>query len=133
MILIIGGSFQGKRSFAMKAFSLQEEQLTDGSQCSFSEAFEKPVLFHFHELIRRLLDEGIEPQEYLMPQLVNKKEQIIICNEIGLGIVPISVENRRLREEVGRILCKVAEMSDEVYRLYCGIPTALKGSAIHWN
>jgi len=133
MILIIGGSFQGKRTFALKAFGLQEDQLTDGSQCSFSEALDKPVLFHLHELVRRLLEEGIAPQEYLMPQLKNKKNQIIICNEIGLGIVPVSVEDRRLREEVGRMLCIIAEMSEEVYRLYCGIPTALKGSEAKWS
>lgn len=131
MILIIGGAFQGKRTFALKTFGLKEEQCTDGSQCSFSEALEKPVLFHLHELIRRLLEEGIEPQEYLMPHLKNKKNQIIICNEIGLGIVPVSGEDRRLREEVGRILCMIAEMSDAVYRLYCGIPTTLKGSEAH--
>lgn len=133
MILIIGGAFQGKRTFALKTFGLKEDQCTDGSKCSFSEAFDKPALFHLHELIRRLLEEGIKPQEYLMPQLNNKKDQILICNEIGLGIVPISEDDRRLREEVGRILCLIADMSDEVYRLYCGIPTALKGSEDHWN
>lgn len=133
MILIIGGAFQGKRTFALKTFGLKEDQCTDGNQCSFPEALEKPALFNLHELIRRLLEEGIEPQEYLMPQLSHKKDQILICNEIGLGIVPISEDDRRLREEVGRILCLIADMSDEVYRLYCGIPTALKGSEAHWN
>lgn len=126
MILIIGGAYQGKRAFAMNTFKMGEHQMTDGDGCDFSEIFEKPVLFNLHLLIGRLLNADIEPQTHLLPHLLGKNEMIIICNEIGLGIVPISEKERRIREEVGRILCILAEKADAVYRLYCGIPTLLK-------
>lgn len=53
-------------------------------------------------------------------------EVIIICDEIGCGIVPLEKSDRDYRENVGRIMCRVVERAEHVERLICGIPQRLK-------
>ena len=53
-------------------------------------------------------------------------EVIIICDEIGCGIVPLEKSDRDYRENVGRIMCRVVERAEHAERLICGIPQRLK-------
>lgn len=129
MILIIGGSHQGKKVFALKQFGLTEEDVTDGRICKPEEACSRPILYNLHLLVERLMVQGVSPQQYMMAMLDDAKELIVICDEIGLGVVPTSADERMWREEVGRLLCEIAGMSDQVYRVYCGIPSLIKGGA----
>ena len=49
MILIVGGTFQGKKAFAEKLLNEKREDFTDGTSCAFSDMYHAKVLFHFHE------------------------------------------------------------------------------------
>ena len=51
---------------------------------------------------------------------------ILICDEIGNGIVPIDRFEREYREQVGRILIEVAKRADRVERITCGIGQRIK-------
>ena len=53
-------------------------------------------------------------------------DRILVTDEIGYGIVPIDPFEREYREETGRICCLLAEKSEEVWRVCCGIGTQLK-------
>lgn len=53
-------------------------------------------------------------------------DRILVTDEIGYGIVPIDPFEREYREETGRICCLLAEKSEEVWRVCCGIGTRLK-------
>ena len=57
MILIVGGTFQGKKAFAEKLLNEKREDFTDGTSCAFSDIYHAKVLFHFHEYIRRMLEQ----------------------------------------------------------------------------
>lgn len=51
---------------------------------------------------------------------------ILICDEVGGGIVPLKKEDRIYREAVGRALCCAVKKSDRVERVMCGIGQCFK-------
>ena len=55
------------------------------------------------------------------------KDKILICDEISSGIVPLKKEERLWREETGKVLQFLSKESEEVYRIFFGIGTRLKG------
>ena len=52
---------------------------------------------------------------------------VILCDEVGSGVVPLAEEDRTWRERVGRTCCALAERASCVVRIWCGIPMVLKG------
>lgn len=56
---------------------------------------------------------------------------ILICDEVGGGIVPLKKEDRIYREAVGRALCCAVKKSDRVERVMCGIGQCLKCDGIN--
>ena len=52
---------------------------------------------------------------------------IIVCREVGCGIVPMDAFEREYRETVGRVCTELAAMSEEVHRVLCGVGTVIKG------
>ena len=152
MKLIIGGAFQGKKAFAEKlrtgqiaaASGAGSDPLTapvapeigsveaadhaaaDGAVCEFDEIFRVPVLYHFHDYIRRCLEEERDFSN-LTEELMERNPQIIlVTNELGYGVVPIDKFDRRYRESHGRICCKIAAAAEQVWRVYCGIGDRIK-------
>ena len=53
--------------------------------------------------------------------------EAVIATEIGGGVVPTDREERETRERAGRLSCLLAERADAVVRVFCGIPTVIKG------
>lgn len=104
MILLIGGSCQGKTEYARENFK------------------EKRILNDFHMVIRELLENG---RKIHLNEILNNYD-VVISDEIGNGIVPLDKFERIWREETGRTLCEIAKASDEVYRIYAGIPVRIK-------
>lgn len=126
MIMITGGAFQGKADFAKSNFGCK---ISDGGSCDFKEAFFAECIRNYHLLIKRLLDEGRDAKEFTGRLCSENPGLIVIINEIGCGIVPLEKKERIWREEVGRAGCIIAENSETVIRICCGIPTVIKGGA----
>ena len=57
---------------------------------------------------------------------------ILICAEVGCGVVPAQPGERVWREQVGRLCCRLAEQAETVERIFCGLPMTLKGKSL-WN
>ena len=53
-------------------------------------------------------------------------DSVIVCDEIGMGIVPIEKNDRIFREAVGRVMCLIAKHADHVTRVTCGIGVQIK-------
>ena len=51
---------------------------------------------------------------------------IVICNEVGCGVVPMLKEEREYREQVGRMQVILAKSSESVERVICGIEQKIK-------
>ena len=65
-------------------------------------------------------------KEKILSFIEENKECIIICDEIGNGIVPLDAFEREYREHTGRILIELAGKADEVVRIICGIQQRIK-------
>jgi adenosyl cobinamide kinase/adenosyl cobinamide phosphate guanylyltransferase len=127
MIFITGGNSQGKLAFARRAFSLTDGDIADGAECAFSSAFDRKALDRLHLLAERMIREGIDPETAVREGIAKNPGIIVLCDELGCGIVPASPEARLLRERVGRLSCVLASEADRVYRIVCGLPQLLKG------
>lgn len=108
MILIVGGLGAGKRNFVRTQLGYEPEQMT----CRPEE--DRPVLYDLQEL------DPLPTEEALLGR------EVVICNEVGCGVVPMDREDRRRREEVGMLCCRLAAQAQQVYRVTCGIGMRLK-------
>ena len=124
MELIIGGAHQGKLSLVMaRGYSMA--QVRDGENCPLHPQQPAEVLYGLHHLIRRAMEE-----ELPIPQLLSRHigpETVVICDEVGCGIVPMEKKQRQWREAVGRACCYLAQQANRVERVCCGIPMTIKG------
>lgn len=55
---------------------------------------------------------------------------VVIATEVGGGIVPVDKDERAAREAAGRLACLLAQRAEQVVRVFCGIPTILKGEQV---
>ena len=81
---------------------------------------------HFHLFVRRWLQAGKTPQELTGEILDKNRDLIIVCDEIGCGLVPTDAFEREYRESVGRICTELVKYTDEVYRVTCGAGVRLR-------
>lgn len=126
MKLIIGGAFQGKKKFAETLTGISAEKFADGRICAFSEIFEQPVICHFHEYLRRMLEKNMDTTVLIDEVVKRNRDLVIISNELGYGVVPVKRFDRCYREAAGRACTQAAAAADEVYRVICGISTRIK-------
>ena len=115
MKLIVGGLGQGMLAWALKEYGLTEADVAQTA----AEAAEKPVLDGLEELLR-------DPAFDLQPILRRNPDIILICRELGCGVVPLDKGQRDWRERVGRVCCELAQRADTVVRVFCGIGQVLK-------
>ena len=113
MLLVIGGEASGKREY-VKCLGYTEEDIACGV------LDDRPVLDGLHHLIA----ENPEASEAWLPRLLEKK--VVICNEVGSGIIPATPEGRLCREQTGRMCVLLAQKAERVVRMVCGIPVMLK-------
>lgn len=124
MILIVGGTAQGKLSYALSAYHKTLDDVADNA----ADAHHKAVFNHFHLYVRGQLAQGNTDFTAELEALLTANPNIIIlCDEIGCGIVPIDRFERTYREVTGRLCCTLAARAERVERVFCGIATAMKG------
>lgn len=101
MILVLGGIASGKRTYVRSL--------------GFDDAH---VVFNLEERLRKA---PLSPTE--LDELA--QNDAVVCNEVGMGVVPIDANERAWRELVGRTCCHLAQRADKVVRMVCGIPVVL--------
>lgn len=114
MILVIGGAASGKLEY-VKSLGYAEEDIAHGV------LDERPVLYALQELVAQAPMES----EGLLPALLEK--EVVVCDEVGSGVIPILRQERESREQTGRLCNQLARRAEKVVRLVCGIPTVIKG------
>ena len=113
MILIIGGAGQGKLDYVLQKTGYGPAQVARTPE----EARTRPVFAG--------LEDWPELDEAAL--LEANPDVILICDEVGCGVVPMEAFERQYREITGRILCGIAKKADTVYRVMAGIPVKIKG------
>ena len=109
MHLIIGGKGQGKLCYAL-SLGFAEEDVARALPTN------KPILYGLQTLTRE--DPALTAADI--------PDCIVICDELGCGVVPMDFEDRAWRERTGRLLCDLAAKATRVDRVFCGIPMRLK-------
>ena len=108
MILVVGGRGAGKRRFVSQQLGYPPEAVSSNA------ANETPVLYGL---------ESLDP----LPALEDLLErEVVVCQEVGCGVVPLDRTDRDRREAVGRLCCRLAAQAEAVYRVNCGIAMRLK-------
>ena len=70
------------------------------------------ILNHLHLWVRDLLDEGMEEEKMqttILSWIKSNPDAIVICDELGNGIVPIKKQERIWREQTGRLMIELAK------------------------
>jgi adenosylcobinamide kinase/adenosylcobinamide-phosphate guanylyltransferase len=106
--LYIGGAYQGQDELAVRE--------NHGAE----------IIPDFHEKVREAILKGEDPREFARKLCLEKPGAVIVANEVGAGIVPMEASERAFREAVGRALCVIAQASDTVVRVVCGIGARIK-------
>lgn len=109
MILIVGGAHQGKTEYTKAHFDPQYKMVNG-----------------YHLQVREQLQQGKNPLEEAKKLLQQEENLIIICDEIGYGLVPMDSFEREYREISGRVNCYFAKEAEKVIRVICGIGTRIK-------
>ena len=109
MILIIGGQAQGKTEYARTNYGDAADIFDD-----------------LQDWFRDELLAGKDPDAKISAYITEHPDCILICNEVGNGVVPMDPFEREYREKLGRTLIKLACRADSVIRVICGIGQKLK-------
>ncbi len=127
MKLVIGGTAQGKLEYVLLKHDVQKNMVWDGVLPNDRELNGNIVIInHLHQWIKNCMVSGGCPEDEIMSFLDCNEDCIIICDEIGNGIVPIDPFEREYRERTGRILVQLAMRAEEVERIICGIGQKIK-------
>ena len=115
MILVVGGLASGKRAYAL-SLGYAETELTTGVSDNL------PVLENAQDLVR----DPVVDVTSLADEIASSK-QVVLCREVGSGIVPLDAGDRAWRERVGALSKALAMRAAIVVRMTAGIPQPLKG------
>lgn len=87
------------------------------------------IINHLHLWVKDLLLEGIEEaavQSTILSWVATHPNTILICDELGNGIVPLEKMERIWREQTGRLMIELAKQAERVERILCGLGQRLK-------
>ena len=116
MILVVGGMTSGRKTYVL-SLGYAEEAF---SQEPYSDA---PVIYGVEKYI---LDNIDSVDIAGLADILSRKE-VVICQEIGMGVIPVEYKSRMLREKVGSICTLLGNRADRIVRVVCGVPVVIKG------
>lgn len=108
MIFVTGPLFAGKREYIRSALGWSGEE------------FAQRAVWDVQELAAGRADLTALAEELA-------QRDVVVATEVGGGVVPVEPEQRRAREDAGRLACLLAERAETVVRVCCGLPMVLKG------
>ena len=118
MILVIGGYASGKRTYVKETYGFTDNDLADGVLDN------RPAVYNAQDLAAG----DHTGTEALLSELL--KKEVVICNEVGSGVIPLSKQDRDAREAAGRLCVLLAKEATRVIRIVCGLPAVLKEQAV---
>ena len=113
MILVIGGSGAGKLDY-VKSMGYTDEQIDDGK------IGEAEVVYNLQDVV------AADPMAAhgLLDALSAKA--VVVCDEVGSGVIPATRQQRDAREQTGRLCVQLAKRASKVVRLVAGLPMVIK-------
>jgi adenosylcobinamide kinase / adenosylcobinamide-phosphate guanylyltransferase len=124
MILVFGGSYNGKLEFVKEKYDISNEEIFFSRDENLE--FEKKVICGLHMFTRACILKKLDPLKLIKNNMELLQGKIIICDEINSGIVPMEKLDREWREATGRILQFLSKNSSDIYRIFFGIEEKIK-------
>lgn len=127
MILVIGGAWQGKEAYVREQLLRKLRQTDPDAEYVVENAY--------HLKIREQMKAKKEPLEAAKELLEATEGKdgsgkgavlVVICDEVGYGVVPMDAFERAWREKVGRVCCYFAQEAGQVIRVVCGVGSRIK-------
>lgn len=125
MILIFGGTYQGKTEYAKEHWYFNESDIFYCEE-KLSIDLSKKVIVGLEKFIFACTCEGSEAKDVLKAYDEPLTDKIFIVDDVSQGIVPMDPDRRAWREAVGRTLLWLGREADEVHRVFCGLGQRLK-------
>jgi len=113
MIFVIGAIASGKKDY-VRSLGYSPEAMSDALDDSH------PVLIDLEKLVDADPDNCMQ----LLPDLL--KKEVVVCCEVGSGVIPAVRRDRESREATGRLCIALAKKAERVIRLVAGIPVVIK-------
>lgn len=156
MILVFGGTFQGKLNFVKENYKVENiidlsydsnidkkfyKKICDDFSKKQYDIFlknnnnnaqnsenAKTVIYDLHHLVRYVIENSLSMKElYDAIDYFEKNNNIIIVSDdVSNCLVPIDKIDRIYREELSKLLCYISKKSVEVFRVFVGIAEKIK-------
>ena len=127
MVYIIGGSYQGKREYAMERFALTDADIFVCTEDTVEIDFSKRIIANIERFALGCVKRNEEPRDYWEAHMDMLEDTILIADDISCGVVPIDATIRAWREAAGRANNYLAREAEQVIRVFCGIGQVIKG------
>ncbi len=114
MVLVIGGAFSGKRAY-VQSLGYANADMADAALDS------RPVLYNLQDLVAQ------DPAGCMALVDALLQKEVVVCNEVGSGVIPGERRERLVREQTGRLCNRLAQSATRVVRVVCGVPVVIKG------
>jgi adenosylcobinamide kinase/adenosylcobinamide-phosphate guanylyltransferase len=143
MYFVTGGAFQGKRKWVQELIKnkMNHSHLWINGYVQaipphreINQEINTIIIEGMEKLIQKTLreDKGRDYWKQLLQPFINwekehpRRNLIFIGCEIGLGVVPMNKQERLHRDIVGWVYQDLANDSQNVVRMWCGLPQLLK-------
>ena len=110
----------------MERFNIKESDVHRCGSGGADMPKNKKICYEIEKWILALVENNRDVEEAIRKFIDANRDTVVICNDISCGVVPSDPVLRKWREAAGRSLAMLSQESDEVIRLFCGIPTKLK-------
>ena len=124
MKLVFGGAYQGKLTWARESYGLTEDQCHDCREGLPQEPMD--CLYHLEEFSYACAKAGLDTVREMEARRELCQNAVLICRDIGSGVVPVDKTERAWREENGKLLRYLAKEAERVSRIFCGLEERLK-------
>lgn len=126
MKLILGGYANGRTAYAMQNYQLTESDCFDAAAEPLARWNGQRLILHAEQLVNLWLEQGKKPCTEILSWLERWQNAVLITQEVGCGLVPVTPQQRQLREAVGHFNRLLAECAETVERVCCGLGMQLK-------
>lgn len=113
MILVIGARASGKLEH-VKSLGYSNTDIANGVLDG------RKVVYNLQNVVFR----NPENAPNLLEELLQK--EVVVCDEVGSGVIPLKRQERLAREATGRLCIQLAQRANRVVRLVCGLATVIK-------
>ncbi len=129
MIFVTGGAYSGKETCARELLNISDSDWDNycvrGGVDISTQAFINPYVVDYHILIRDLVNQHRDPEAFTN-QLIESQPQLVVMDEAGCGVMPVTKRDLDYREAVGHCGQMLADAATEVYYVVCGICMRIK-------